>query len=317
MRNGYLGAAACSAFLLLGACGGGGGSHPNPVPPPPTIASAFPVTKSGSFDTITANRSYTVPNGTIAMDRMGVSGRSPAMTFSYDAATGSYTVHDASASATFTAADRTSTAGNIDAYAKQTTSAFYDELKLYNNVRSGTSQAGSAVQLTYLSFGAWKHNDNTALDKLNTTYFLVGYPTAVSDMPKTGSASYTTTVTGNLVNIAIGAPESEVGGTATFTANFGTGAVNTDLSLNVVATQTSLGTFLGTGTISANEFTGTFTSPNNYFENGFFAGGFYGPAAKEMGYTFAIQRGAWDPYAGATAAPFMSWIVGSVVGKKN
>jgi hypothetical protein len=130
-------------------------------------------------------------------------------------------------------------------------------------------------------------------------------------MPRSGSASYQTAVTASTVNITIASTETQIGGTATFNANFGTGAVNTDLTLQ------NIGAFTGTGTISGNLFAGAFSSSDPYFKSGDFSGGFFGPAAGEMGYTFALKTGSEDPYGGASVAPFLSWTTGTVVGKKQ
>jgi hypothetical protein len=236
------------------------------------------------------------------------------VTISYDAATGNYTVKDGSTSATFSASDRT-TSGYLDNYAQETGSVT-DELVLFNNVRSGASQSSAPVKLTYLSYGIWTHTDAQTGDR-RKTYLLFGYPT--SDMPKTGSATYQTSLTATVRDNNYGNPgakESDVSGSATFSADFGAGTVSTELSLNRVSDQSSLGTFLGTGTIGANQFNGTFSSTVPWFVNGYFNGGFFGPSASEMGYVFTIRKFNGDPYAGTTPQLMDQTIVGTVVGAK-
>lgn len=313
----YLRAAVLAAFVFLGACGGGGGggSGPQPIPPPPATASAFPLTKTGSFDAISASRSYHNESGNTAIDTFGVAGRSANVSISYDASTNSYTVKNGSISASFNSSNLTSN-GYIDTYSKNGM-PIADELKLYNNVRSGASQASAPVQLSYLSYGIWTHKDFSSRDQYYTTYLLFGYPTADSSMPKTGTASYKTAVTGNLQYLTFAGGEKELGGTATFTADFASAKVDTDLTLNFVSTGATLATFNGAGTIAGNQFSGIFTSPDPHLRDGAFAGGFFGPAATEMGYTFGIHYGVADPFAGATVAPLESWITGVVVGTKN
>ena len=111
--------------------------------------------------------------------------------------------------------------------------------------------------------------------------------------------------------------ETLIGGTATFSANFGSGAITTNLNLNKLDGG-SIGTFAGTGQIqSTNQFTGTFTSNTQFFSSGSFAGGFFGPAAAEMGYGFTIHKFNPDPYAGATVEPMHTYVTGVVVGKKQ
>jgi hypothetical protein len=137
-------------------------------------------------------------------------------------------------------------------------------------------------------------------------------------VPKTGSATYSTALTANVVDIAQAHGEQEVGGTATFTADFANAKVSTDLTLDVVQYGRPWGTFNGTGTINSNQFSGAFSSTDPYFVSGNFAGGFFGPGASEIGYTFDVKYGSPDPFGGASCcAPFLSWITGAVVGKKN
>jgi hypothetical protein len=135
-------------------------------------------------------------------------------------------------------------------------------------------------------------------------------------MPVTGSASYQTMVDATMLEGGINFPlvETLIGGTATFNANFGSGAITTNLSLNKLEGE-SIGTFAGTGQIqSTNQFTGTFTSSTPFFSSGSFTGGFFGPAAAEMGYGFTIHK--FNP-AGGTVQPMHTYVTGVVVGKKQ
>jgi len=302
---------AVGASTLLTACGGGGGggAKPQPTPPPPVAASAFPLTASASFQAITGNRVYRRPGGVVTTDRFDAAGRDANFTIKYDSANGTYTVQDGSATAGFAASDRAAPSGYMDVYTKQV-GTVSDELKLYNNVRAGSSQSGAPIQLTYLSYGSWFRND-TSTGQKRTSYLLFGYPTGTSDMPRTGSATYQTSVSANMIDARFASVETAVGGTATFSADFGSASVNTNLTVDYV------GTFNGTGAISGNQFSGSFSSSDPFFKSGSFAGGFFGPAANEMGYAFAIQTGSEDPYAYAGPAPFMTWVTGLVVGKKN
>ena len=315
MRIAFLRAAVSAFCLFLTACGGGGGTQVVSMPPPPPVTpTAFPLTTLGSFNTITADRIYQLPSTGITVSKFGVASSSSALTISYDPGNGTYTVQNSTAAATFGAGDRSSNT-YLDTYSKQSGTAA-DALTLFSNVRSGASQSGAPVQLTYLSYGSWSHDDSSSGDHRDS-YFLFGYPTADAEMPRAGSATYSTAVTGNLVSVFFSQGESSVNGSATFSADFGTGTVDTQLTLRTPA-QNLIGTYVGTAPIAANAFAGTFTSSDDlYLNSGSFAGGFYGPNAKEMGYTFSIDRGVDDPYAGTTILPGRSWIVGAVVGTKN
>jgi hypothetical protein len=192
-----------------------------------------------------------------------------------------------------------------------------DQLRLYSNVRSGSSQAGAPIDLTYLSFGSWSHDDSTS-GVSRDTYFLFGSPTVASDMPVSGTASYSTFVNANIVSIIPGNGESLLKGSATFTADFGKGTVDTALTLPLENFGSPNSKYDGSGTISGSQFAGDFTTSDDpTFNNGKFAGGFFGPGAKEMGYTFTLSRGVADPYAGAAIEPALVWIVGAVVGTKT
>jgi hypothetical protein len=238
----------------------------------------------------------------------------------YDAAAGTYTVKNASASVTFGAADR-QTAGDLDRYSHEAGSV-RDELVLSRNLRS----ADTAVALSYVGFGSWLHDDGSFVQdgaqthKRQFTYFVFGYPTAANDMPKTGSASYSSSVIASARDLGSGGVRAyDMAGSATFNANFASAQVTTTLKLYIPFTIDSTGEFTGTGAISGNLFNGSFTSNDRYFYEGEFAGGFYGPSAREMGYTFAIRN--FDPMrgqggGGASLIFVDNWIVGAVVGKK-
>jgi hypothetical protein len=321
MSRSYRLVGAASACLFVSACGGGGGGSvatiPPPPPPPPQEATAFPLTASGNFDAIIANRSYRLPGGTpFDVDLFGVAGRNSGVSISYDASSGSYSIKDAAtSSAIFSSASRTSS-GHFDTYTAQA-GTVSDTLRLYDNVRSGASQAGAPITLKYLSFGDWSHDDSAA-GTHSDTYFLIGYPTDTSEMPRSGSASYSTLVTANIMSIFTQQGESRISGSATFSADFGAGTVSTALTLPLGYLGATSSTYNGTGLISGNQFSGDFkTSDDPYFVDGDFAGGFFGPSAAEMGYTFTIERGSPDPYAGATTAPPLSWTIGTVVGTKS
>lgn len=175
------------------------------------------------------------------------------------------------------------------------------------------------LELRYLSYGQWIHNEGTGAEK-NYVHFLLGYPTVASDMPRSGSANYATFVRATRLIVGStgsGGSESPLAGTATFGVNFATGAIDTSLSLVVpdVGGSRAAGTFNGTGIITTgtSSFTGTFTSPDTAL-TGDFTGAFFGPAAEEMGYAFGLngQRPA-NPLGDGHDYH----IVGTVVGKKQ
>jgi hypothetical protein len=187
----------------------------------------------------------------------------------------------------------------------------FTQLDLLNNTVSGQVTSDTALALSRVSYAGWWRGDSTAGAK-RITYGVYGYPTVVSDMPTTGTATYTMRIAGRSV-IAPAAGASSVdklGGTATLSINYATGLVTLTLNLQRVTSggNVTYGTFTGTGAIpvGSNQFTGSFGPGST--AGGTFQGLAYGPQAGEIGISFAIS--------GAVAAGD-SRAVGVVVGKKN
>lgn len=230
------------------------------------------------------------------------------MSLSYDAATGAYTVTDATgASATFLPSSRSPADSNatISVYSRVSGNRS-DQLALFN-----PGAANPRMALSYVSYGAWQQiTDNGATVDVAQQYLLFGVRQA-SNAPSTGSASYSTIVDGLWAN-----PDGiyALGGTSSFTANFTNMTVSTTLNLTGQHVSTNqvkpMGLFTGAGSIAAlgGGFSGTFTHQGTDADGtvytGGFAGAFFGPQGQEMGYTFSLTG------QGAAAA-------GAVVGKAN
>jgi hypothetical protein len=296
--------------LLLAACGGdgsdGGGLTTTPPPPPPPPATPLPLKVSASYDAFTGVMNYyQLANSNPVFNQLRIGGRGTA-TFSYDATSGTYTVQSNGLTASFGQSDQIADTSYNDTFSKSNGSVS-DAIKLYGNVRSDTVGAPE-VALSYTSFGVWTHSDSTE-QLTSKTYFLYGQPTGAANMPTTGTASYQMTVAAHAFPGTTAAAD-RVTGTATLNANFGTGLVDTAIKLG--------STFAGTGTISADQFSGTFSNTDpNMTVNGTFAGGFFGPNAKEAGMTFQIHVHVADPYAGATIRPQDTYITGAAAGPKT
>jgi len=230
------------------------------------------------------------------------------VSLAYDAATGGYTVTDATgAAATFLPAVRSATASDSRrSVYTQASGNRTDQLVLFN---PGTSNPTMA--LSYVSYGAWQRltNNGPTID-VATQYFVFGIRQA-ANAPSTGGGSYTTIVDGLWTNPA---GVYALGGTSSFSANFSAMTVSTSMDLvgtNVTTSASkTFGLFNGTGTIAAlgGGFTGTFThqgtdADGNVYSGGF-NGAFFGPQGQEIGYTFSLTG------PGGAAA-------GAVVGKKN
>lgn len=160
------------------------------------------------------------------------------------------------------------------------------------------------VQLTYAGYGVsfvdsrgrGSVADNDQHDL--ATFFYFGIPTASSNVPLSGTADYGGVAEGRLYNYA---GDYEVGdydlkGTATLTADFGTGRISTTLLLDASdrsggGGQFSLGSFEGFALLMSGEsaFQGLWTASSEGYE-GSISGSFFGPDASEFGYTFGINK---------------------------
>jgi hypothetical protein len=329
MLNSVSRAVLAGALLSLGACSGTGGgglaATPTPTPTPATYA-PLPLTIAETF---VATVSTTAHNGDLLGGGVTTTtssiGRSGTVTVGFDPATQTYTLHDAAYTATLGPAQLIAVPVTFPAptvfptarYASSILTYPGDSLTIFDNIRVGGTANVAPVQLTYLSYGDWTHRESQSGDQRNT-FFLIGRPTIASDMPRTGSADYDTTVNGSrliVLSNGFGGTTVPVGGTATFSANFGTGTISTGLSLQELTdvVPSPIGTYTGTGTIGSgtSDFAGNFTSPDTSF-TGKFQGSFYGPQAREMGYVFQI--GGHVPQGGTG---YDAYINGTVVGAKK
>lgn len=313
MKSGTVGISALC--LLLAGCGGSGeGITSTPPPPPPPAANPLPLAANASFETITGTLTYSggaeaTPPTNPTFDALSIDDRSATVTFSYDAASGTYTVQGNGASASFGLVNQIPDTAYSVTYTKSA-GTVSDAVKLYGNVRGDTTGTPPVV-LSYTSYGIWTHTDSaTALT--SKTYFLYGQPTGAANMPTTGTASYQMTVSAHQLGTGGSADPgvAKISGTATMNANFGTGAIDTVLTLNTFLPLT------GSGKISGDQFAGTFAGPAG-LTGGKFNGGFFGPGAKEAGYTFQFTYHSSDPYAGAAAQHLDSYVTGVAVGPKG
>lgn len=157
---------------------------------------------------------------------------------------------------------------------------------------------GAGITLTYMSFGSYGFLTTGGTNsELTLSFLAIGSRTPASQMPTTGTARFSGIVDGLWVD---GATSRRLyGSTATLTADFAAGRVTSVLALTgrdnpfgdfQSAPATSLGTFTGTGTISAAGFAGSYGAAGGY--SGPFSGHFYGPGAEEYGLGFSLTGGA-------------------------
>jgi hypothetical protein len=159
-----------------------------------------------------------------------------------------------------------------------------------------TAPVVNGVALSYTAIGSWNRIQNG----VQTLHFAVsGVPTIVSDMPRSGTATYQTSVGGTAFALGGSTPRSlQANSTATFSANFGAGTVETTLNLvgaGLNQLPVDFGSYSGTGTITSGSpgFSGTLASAasNPISATGEFSGAFFGPQASEMGFGWYLTGG--------------------------
>ncbi len=335
IRRSILIASTAVVLVVAGCSGGDDDATPTPTPTPsssvtptpsPISYSSLPVAANtaGEFFTVSAATSYT-GDATVGPVTLGVAGTDAFSNRVRLALQGTLTatsttelvVRENTEESRFTGADLlTVPAPAVTEYVLRETTApttpgAFTQLDLLNNTVSGQVTSDTALALTRVSYAGWWRGDSTAGAK-RITYGVFGYPTVLSDMPTTGTATYTVRIAGrSVIAPAAGAsPVDKLGGTATLSINYATGLVTLTLNLERVTTggNVALGTFTGTGAIpvGSNQFTGSFGPGSTV--GGTFQGLAYGPQAGEIGISFAIS--------GAVAAGDAR-AVGVVVGKKN
>ncbi len=186
-------------------------------------------------------------------------------------------------------------------------------VEFLNNTITGQVTADAGLALTSVSYDTWLRDDTTVTPHVHRiTSAVWGYNTVISDMPATGTVTYSTRIAGRAVQVAAGGTGVlvRVGGTATITVNFATGLVTYSLAATTITggVETPYGTFTGTGAIGVgnNQFTGSFDASSPI--PGTVTGGFFGSQGKEIGITFAAL---------GTVGGLDTRVVGVVVGKKN
>ena len=299
--NNALSLAALSTTMALSACGdgSGGGVTSTPAPPPPSYTKVADLTGSHTFQT--GGVHWQSSPG--AISGQGADAFGKGVTILADG-NGAFTVTEpGGTAATFTAFD-------VDAINSTATTQAYSKV-----APSGTQQLRltvptvAGVALSYTVIGFFLDAGNSGAPSVTRVWTAVGgVPTLASDMPRTGTATYTAETSADVVtNAAIYA--SDPTSTATFAANFGAGTVQTSVHLFGVSPfvgplspspgtpPVDFGTFTGTGTIAAGGpgFAGSFAGTTGAG----FSGAFFGPQAQEMAYSFNFAANGIEAF-GAT-----------------
>ena len=319
---------AAAATLTLASCGGSDDPTPTPSPtatptPTPTASptyTAFPLAAAASFNTINASTSYTGdPAGAVvlgaAATEVGMSSRVSLAT-SNAIATATYVINENGEESRFVNANvTTAPAPAVTEFVFRTTDTAtagkFSQLEFLNNTIPSQVTNNANLALTNVSYANWWRGDSTTgAKRITTTVF--GYQTVLTDVPKTGTQAYTSTVVGRLVGVNGGVTTvSRIGGTVTVSVNFSTGLVDLTLTLNQTpeggGATTAYGTFTAQGAIPTgqNQFQGSITGSTTL--SGTLTGSFFGSQGKEIGIAFA---------GAGTVGGGNQRLVGVIVGKK-
>jgi len=279
---------ACTSLSLAACSGGGGGglSAGGGAPPPVQSYQTLPLTASAEFQITNA--------AVMSFNRTNTPAHADSLDIKYDASSKTYTLNGAGWGDTFGPAQlQTPPAGSTPAVDSYRTGTAPPNFFTVN--KSGADNPNAAGRYSYVTWGVWTRNQPNS----TIVFGVAGYQTTSTDLPHTGSATYSGQVQGTLSDsTGIYSLTNSTGG---LTANFGTGSVTTTLGLsgklNPTSATVDFGTYNGTASISSVAgYQGTLTGTNGY--NGNFDGAFYGPAAIETGYTFTLNRGPGESAAG-------------------
>ena len=295
--------------MLLSACGGGstgGGSVATSPPPPapaPTNSTMTNLTVSETFQTASGSTSGNInaitgiPSGFTSAQSAFGSG----VTVAYNASSDSYTVQvnqaGITASSTFGPAQFNTVDSDqyVDIYDRDIGDESQQFL-LYRGESSGFT-------LTYVTFGYWLRGrpaSGSSLD-LATSFFVAGIRTAATSMPSTGTASYEV----GAVGLWTDSLEVDIlQGTATLSANFGTGSLSGTFDMSGVPVLAGglrpFDLVSASASISGNTFSGSMNGLSSGY-TGTWSGGFFGPNAAEIGGSFRLTNSFGGQAVGAFA----------------
>ena len=279
------------ASLALSACGGGGGAI-NSTPPPPTFAYTKIADTTGTRNFDSASTSLLPLGGPPATTPTRKFGEGVKIT--YDATAGTYALQIDGTSQTF---------GPSDLDPASTPQMRRYRAALDNALLTIVTPNPGGVDLSYTRIASWA---KVGLGQVNQRLAVFGAPTQAGDMPRTGSANYSRIAVDGVLHSSSGGISTLETSTGSFTANFASGSIQTELNLKGTSTPmvgplgggtpislSSIGTIASgtSGTIApgGSGFDGSFanTSPAGGV-SGSFTGSFFGPQAAEFGYVFQL-----------------------------
>lgn len=293
-----------AATALLGGCGGGGsggGSGITPPPPPSSgNTSIHELKQSQTFAARTASSDFSV--NPISGTAINGTTSSRTLTVSYNASSKSYTVSAAGRSQTFTPADIAAPTDDRADYYRKENGSTGDYLLLFKK-----AVAGSAAT-KHVGMGIWERNAPVSDEQIDVGIdaFVYGFDTPAAAAPRTGTASFDTSVYG--LTTTPGYEPRVFYGTGQFEVDFGTGIFSTYTPLTEAESFSGEGTYGGgielTGAGNLSSTDGTFSGLIHYGGAnvklaGSLSGRFYGPSAEELGAAFTASNSDGNTVVGA------------------
>lgn len=294
----------CAALAGCSGGGGGGGVAGAGAASPVAFTSFSAVPKPGTVEitgttlegTYASNSSFLVTSGT------GPTAGSGKVTVTYDAAGNqtSGTVAGSQSSVTFSTTDGSTSTRLTAAGAPGAILAVSA-----NGRNAGVRADETYLGFSYQTFGIWETGLGTQSGAYGATS--VGAATAGASIPTTGTATFTGAAGGGYIDVT--GANYLAAGDATLNANFGTRSVSlatantSKLNASTLAVTTAANLNLS-GTLTyaagANSLSGTVSTADGM--TGQVNGRFYGPAATEIGGTFATAGTGVKMYGGGYGA---------------
>lgn len=341
VRKLLAGVASC---CLLSACGGGGVNSttapvsspatpsptptpsPSPTPSPTPTPTATPTptptptsVPNSSVTDLHSNEQFAV-RSVVDEVRFNIDGRysyegkngNQALTISYDAAAGRYTVTTSERSRSFVASDIANARIPGTNYYVKVDGPERDVLMLATQPRSGT------VPNKYVGYGYWQHDliENN-IQNAHFNFFTYGFPSPATAIPRSGSAGWAIDLYG--VATDSGFAPYILSGPGTFNIDFDTAnfSAHVNVKLQDATTDEDKGTtnFWALGYVSGDgSFTGNATVYGGSAEfAGPIEGRLYGPNGEELGAT--VTGTAYRGYG--TDAVSGKIFVGAITGQRD
>jgi hypothetical protein len=295
-----------AAIALAGCGGGGGGGGPAPAPAAPagfTSFSALPKSATTTISGTTLEGSYTAGvQGVTSISTLTDGTGNVALTLDAAGTKTAVTVNGAKSSVSYSATDG-SVQTTLAGLGAPNVSVVYSANK--QNALISADYVG--LGYSYQTYGIWLTGYGTPSG--NVGAISVGSTTPVASIPTTGTATFTGYAGGIYVE-PIGVANL-TSANLSMTADFANRSIsfattNTEMyQLNALVNSPNPGLILipslnMTGTLTYSAGTNSFSGPISAGSlTGQAKGQFYGPAATEIGGTFAVKGSGVTTYAGA------------------